>query len=359
MKKVAGCGFLLPLASVLLALAAGGMLIALWGLDPFDAGRSLLAGAFGNLNALGESLVKTVPLIFTGLAYATAARSGLVNIGAEGQLYMGGFLAALAGGYITGLPPVIHLPLAVLAGFTGGGLWGLLAGWLKVKFGAGEVITTIMLNYIAQYWVGFLVGGPMKAPPGTFPQSLPVGHTAILPRILPGTRLHLGIILALFCVYGFYFFLWRTVKGYETRVAGINPEAALYAGMDPSKTMLLGMFLAGGFAGLAGASEILGVQLRLIANFSPGYGFDGIAVALLGRNSPAGVILAALLFGVFRAGANSMQRVSGVPVSVVNIIQALVILFLISGRVVTVLLRKRAVRKAAAEDSLRDSREGA
>jgi simple sugar transport system permease protein len=346
------CKFLLiPVISVLLALIAGGIIIALFGFDPFEAGVNLVAGSFGNKNAIGESLVKTIPLIFTGLGYALAARCGMVNIGAEGQLYMGGFLSTLAGVYITNLPGFLHLPLAVLAGFIGGGLWGLLAGWLKVKFGASEVITTIMLNYIAQYWVSFLVTGPMKEPPGTFPQSMPIVETAVLPRIIPGTRLHLGILLALVCVYIFYFFLWKTTTGYETRVVGINTEAALYAGMKPSKSILLGMFLAGGFAGLAGTCEILGIQLRMIANFSPGYGFDGIAVALLGQNTPVGIILAALLFGMIRAGANLMQMISRVPVSVVYIIQALVILFVIGSSVVTIFQQKQAVRKAAKKDS--------
>jgi simple sugar transport system permease protein len=345
------CRFLLiPVTSVLLAFLAGGIIIALFGFNPLDAGLNLLMGSFGSMNAIGESLVKTIPLIFTGLAYALAARCGMVNIGAEGQLYMGGFLSTLAAVYLTDLPGFIHLPVAVLAGFIGGGLWGLLAGWLKVKFGASEVITTIMLNYIAQYWVSFLVSGPMKEPPGAFPQSMPIAETAVLPRLIPGTRLHLGIILALFCVYIFYFFLWKTTAGYETRVVGMNPEAALYAGMKPSKNILLGMFLAGGFAGLAGTCEILGIQLRMIANFSPGYGFDGIAVALLGQNTPVGIILAAFLFGMIRAGANLMQMVSRVPVSVVYIIQALVILFVVSSSVVAILQRKGVARKAAQKD---------
>jgi simple sugar transport system permease protein len=345
-----GAGVLTQVSAVLLALIAGGVIIAIFGFNPFDAGLNLLKGSFGNLNAIGETLVKATPLIFTGLGYALAARCGMVNIGAEGQLYMGGFLSTLAGVCSTNLPGFLHLPLAVLAGFTGGGLWGLLAGWLRVKFGASEVITTIMLNYVAQYWVSFLVSGPMKEPPGAFPQSMPIPETAALPRIIPGTRLHLGIVLALMCVYIFYFFLWRTTMGYETRVAGINPEAARYAGMNPSKNILLGMFLAGGFAGLAGTCEILGVQLRLIANFSPGYGFDGIAVALLGQNTPIGIVLAAFLFGVIRAGANLMQMVSGVPVPVVYIIQGLVILFVTGGGVIAVLRKKRAVRKAAEKD---------
>jgi simple sugar transport system permease protein len=346
------CGLsLIPVSSVLLALIAGGILIALLGFNPFEAGLNLLTGSLGNLNAIGETLVKTIPLIFSGLAYALAAHCGMVNIGAEGQLYMGGFLSTLAGVYITGLPAFIHLPLAVLAGFIGGGLWGLLAGWLKVKFGASEVITTIMLNYIARHWVSFLVTGPMKEPPGTFPQTLPIAETAALPRLLPGTRLHLGIVLALVCVYLFYFFLWKTTTGYETRVIGFSPEAARYAGMKTSKNMLLVMFLAGGSAGLAGACEILGIQLRMIANFSPGYGFDGIVTALLGQNTPIGIVLAAFLFCMIRAGAYLMQMVSGVPAAVVYIIQALVILFVAAGSIVPVLRQKRAAQKAAAKDS--------
>jgi simple sugar transport system permease protein len=345
------CRFLLlPVTSVLLALTSGGLVAALFGFDPFEAGFNLLMGSMGNINALGETLVKTVPLIFTGLAYATAAHCGLVNIGAEGQLYMGGFMAALAGIYIRALPAAVHLPVAILAGFAGGGLWGLLAGWLKARFGAGEVITTIMLNYIAQYWVGFLAAGPMKAPPGSFPQSMPIAETAVLPRLVSGTRIHAGIFLAFFCVYAFYFFLWKTAPGYETRVVGMNPEAALYAGMKPSGIILRGMFLSGGFAGLGGSCEILGLQLRMIAGFSPGYGFDGIAVALLGRNTPIGIILAALLFGMIRSGANLMQLLSGVPVSAVYIIQGLVILFLGGGGFAALVRQRRAAKKAARED---------
>ncbi|GHT93350.1 ABC transporter permease [Spirochaetia bacterium] len=343
---------LIPVVSVLLALIAGGIIVYFFGFDPFEAGANMLAGSFGSKNALGETLVKMIPLIFTGLGYALAARCGMVNIGAEGQLYMGGFTSTLVGVYVTGLPVFIHLPLAILAGFIGGGLWGLLAGWLKVKFGASEVITTIMLNYIAQYWITFLVGGPMKEPPGAFPQSPPILDTAIMPRILSGTRLHLGIVVALLCICIFYFFLWRTTTGFETRVVGLNPEAATYAGMKPSRNILLGMFMAGGFAGLAGTSEILGVQLRMIANFSPGYGFDGIAVALLGQNTPVGIVLASFLFGMIRSGANLMQMLSRVPVSVVSIIQGLVILFVVGSNIVVLHQQKRAVRMAARKDRL-------
>jgi simple sugar transport system permease protein len=300
----------------------------------------MLQGAFGGRNAIGETLVKMTPLIFTALAFALAARCGMVNIGAEGQLYMGGFAATLAGVYLAGLPVYIHLPITILAGFAGGGLWGLLAGWLKVKFGASDVISTIMLNYIAQHFISLMASGPMIEPPGKEPKSLPILASAALPRIFPGTRLHLGFMLALFCVFAFWFFLWKTTAGFEIRVVGLNPEAASYAGMKPSRSVLLGMFIAGGFGGLAGASEILGVLDRMLPNFSPGYGFDGIAVALLGQNTPAGILLAGFLFGIIRSGANLMQMMSKVPVSIVYIIQALVILFAVGSNIIIILKGK-------------------
>ncbi|MDR3145677.1 MAG: ABC transporter permease [Treponema sp.] len=341
------------MVAVILALLVGGIIVSLFGISPAGAGKNLLQGAFGSKNALGETLVKMVPLIFTGLAFALAARCGMVNIGAEGQLYMGGFMSALTGIYLAGLPPVIHLPLAVLAGFIGGGLWGILAGFLKVKFGANEVITTIMLNYVAQYWVSFLVSGPMKEPPGSAPQTAPVAAGAVLPRMLSGTRLHWGLILALLCIGFFYFFLWKTVAGFEIRVVGMNQDAAAYAGIKPRRSILLGMFIAGGFGGLAGTCEILGIQLRMIANFSPGYGFDGIAVALLGRNTPVGILLAGFLFGMIRSGANLMQMLSRVPVSAVYIIQALVILFVAGGNITGILRQRRLIKRAAAMDRKR------
>lgn len=332
------------LISICMAFIIGGIVIKLLGLSPLKAYSSMLQGSFGNTNAIAETLVKTTPLIFTGLSYAIAKRCGLINLGAEGQLYMGGFLATLVSIYLKGLPMYIHLPLAILAGFIGGGLWGLVAGWLKVRFGANEMITTIMLNYIAQYWVSYLVAGPMMEAGGQMPQSAPIPDSAILPRILSGTRLHLGIVIALVSVLVFYYFLWKTTVGYETRVVGINAEAARYAGIKPTKNALLAMFLAGGFAGLAGMSEILGVQLRMYQNFSPGYGFDGIAVALLGQNMPIGIIVSAMLFGMLRSGANMMQLTAKVPNAIIYIIQALVIIFIVAKNIFSFFKRHRVTK---------------
>lgn len=305
-------------------------MIALLGISPLTAYYHLLVGAFGSLSAIGETLVKATPLIFTGLSFALAFRCGLINIGAEGQLFMGGFGAALAGIYLGGLPAYIHLPLTLLAAFAAGGLWGGICGWLKTRFGANEIITTVMLNYVAIHWVSYVVAFPMIDPVSHMPQTARILDTAQLARILPGTRVHLGLVIALLAVVLIGFYLWRTTRGFETRVVGQNPHAAAYAGMNVKANLFLAMLLAGGLAGLAGAGEVLGVQMRLHQGFSPGYGFDGIAVALLGRNTPAGIILAALLFGALRAGGNMMQMVSQVPVAVISIIQALVIIFVVA-----------------------------
>lgn len=341
----------IPVASVLLAFVVSGVIIHLCGLDVISAAKNMIEGSLGSKNAIAESLLKMGPLIFTGLAYALAARCGLVNIGAEGQLYIGGLTAALVGIYIPNLPAPLHQLFAVLAGFVGGGLWGFLSGWLKVRFGSSEVITTIMLNYVAQYLINYLVSGPLEEPPGTFPQSRPIVESSQLTRFLPGTRLHIGIFIALLCLVLFYFFLWKTTHGYETRVVGANPEAASYAGMKPSSSVLLCMFLAGGCAGLAGATDILGIQWRLMPNFSNGAGFDGIAVALLGHNTPLGIFFAAALFGIVRSGANLMQMLSKVPVSIVNILQALVVLFVAASNIVFLIARRRAIARAARRDS--------
>ena len=210
-------------------------------------------------------------------------------------MYMGALTAAAVGIYVD-VPAVLHIPLCILAGFVGGGLWGLLAGWLKVQFGASEIITTVMLNTIAIYFIEFMVTDParMMEPGGVSGQSNPLLESARLDILLPNTRAHWGIIVGLVCVVLFWLFLWRSKKGYEVRVSGFNMQAAAYSGINTSRNILLVMLLSGGVAGLAGACEVMGVPGRLYALFSPGYGYDGIAVALIGLNSPLGIVFGAL-----------------------------------------------------------------
>lgn len=349
--------FLGPFLAVVAALVIGAAIIRVMGLNPLLAYRALVLGSVGNLNAVGETLIKATPLMFTGLSFALAFRCGLINIGAEGQLYMGGLMSVCAGVFVKGLPALIHLPLALAAGFIGGGLWGLISGWLKTRFGASEIITTVMLNYVAIYFVSYLVTGPLKAPPGNFPHTEPVAVTAELPRILAGTRLHLGFVFALLGVCFYYVFLWHTREGFELRVVGQNAEAAKYAGMKPSSSIMTAMFLAGGMGGLAGAGEILGIQHRLIQAFSPGYGFDGIAVALLGLSTPLGILLASILFGILRSGGNMMQMMVEVPIALIYVIQALVILFVVA-QIMTKPSSRRRLRAFLKDLKLREASGG-
>ncbi len=336
-----------PIAAILAALVLGALAIKLMGISPLDAYANLVRGSLGSRNAIGETLVKASPLVFTGLSFALAFRCGLINMGAEGQLYLGAIGSVLVGVYVTGLPAVLHLPLAVAAGFIAGGLWGLLAGWLKVKFGASEIITTVMFNYVAVFLNGFLVTGPIKEAPGVYPQTALVASAARLPRLLSGTRLHLGFVLAIAGLVFYYMFLWHTAQGFQLRGVGLNAQAARYAGMNPSSSTVLAMFLAGGMAGLAGAGELLGVQLRLREGVSQGFGYDGIAVAFLGANHPLGMLLSALLFGMLRSGGNMMKILSGVPVSLVFIVQALVIMFVVAYPHLRLLRRMSRVGRAS------------
>lgn len=335
---------LIQFLSVIAALIVGAVIILLIGGSPVTAYRALIFGSMGNIKAIWETLVKATPLILTGLSFAYASRAGLINIGAEGQLYMGGFLATLVGTNFGWMPMIIHLPLTLLAGFTGGGVWGLIVGWLKIKFGANEIITTVMFNYIAIYFISYLVTGPMIEPPGTYPQSRPILESAILPRFFYGSRLHWGLFIALGAVVVYYFFFRKLKVGYESRVVGKSIEAAKYAGMKPSKVVIIVMFIAGGMGGLAGANEILAIQGKLFQGFSPGYGFDGIAVALVGMNSPIGIIFGGILFGALRSGGNMMQMIAKVPISTIYIIQGLVIVFVVAGQMITVESREKLFR---------------
>ena len=323
---------MVSLFAIVLSLVVGMGMIALMGIDPTRAFNALLQGAFGSKNSFAEMIVKMSPLLFTGMSYALANRCGLTNLGMEGQLYLGALFATAAGIFVPGLPMMLHLPFCVIAGFIGGGLWGLISGALKVKFGASEIITTVMLNAVAINLIEFMVNGPMIEPPGINTQTSPILKSAQLPIMINGTRAHWGFVIALFFVFLFWVFLWRSKKGYEVRVSGLNVDAAKHSGIDTNRNILLIMFLSGGLAGLAGANEIMGVQIRMIPNISPGYGFDGIAVALIGMNTPLGIIVGSLLFGAFRAGGNRMQMRAKVPNAIVAVMQALVIISVVASQ---------------------------
>ncbi len=286
-----------------------------------------------------ESLVTATPYIFAGLAVAIGFRCGLFNIGAEGQFFMGALGAAYVGYSIEGLPWFIHLPLAILGGALAGAVWGAIPGYLKAKFGAHEVVNTIMMNWIAFRLSDWLLTGPMMAS-GFRPVTPNIQKTAELPRFFDDPlRFNWGFVLALVVAYLVYWFLFKTTLGFEIRAVGANPDGSKYAGMSVVRNFVLVMVLSGGLAGLAGAAQVLGVDHWVGQGFSAGYGFDAIALALLGKSHPLGVVLSAILFGILRSGATRMQSLAGIPIDIISIIQGLVIIFVAAPIIIRWLFR--------------------
>jgi simple sugar transport system permease protein len=337
----------LPLISVLLGLAAGAVAVLASGTNPYDAYVALLQGAFTNNNAFTETLVATIPYVFLGLSVAIGFRAGLFNIGGAGQLFLGGIFAGFVGYRVTGLPAVAHLPLALLAGMLGGFLWGAIPGVLKARFGAHEVITTIMLNYVAALLTDLLVNkGPMSDPHTGSPQTPPMLPSATLPIIVPGSRLHAGLFLAVVAVPVVWFLLERTTIGFRIRAVGLNAGAARAAGISVGWTMATVMGVSGALAGLAGAVQVLGVSGVLTPSLSSGVAFDAIAVALLAGSNPFAVVPAALLFGALKSGASFMQLQTQVSADLISIVQAAVIVFVAAPLLVRWIFRLRAAPAA-------------
>ncbi len=293
-------------------------------------------------NPFLESLVTSTPFIFASLAVALGFRAGLFNIGAEGQLFVGAIFAAFVGYSLQGIPAIIHIPLALLAGALGGGLWGFIPGFLKARTGGHEVINTIMMNFIAIRLSEWLLSGPMQRPESFNPISPTISESAMLPRFFgPPTRFHLGFFIALGVAYLVYWLLFKTTWGFDLRTAGSSPRAARYAGMNTLLSIVMAMTISGALAGLAGANEVLGVNHNLALAFSAGTGFDAIALALLGKSHPVGVVLAALLFGFLRNGSTQMQISAGIPVDIIAILQAMILMFIAAPAIIRTIYRLR------------------
>jgi simple sugar transport system permease protein len=340
--------YLVPVLAVITALVIGALIILWVGGDPILAYQGLFQGAFGSLRALSETTVWACPYIFAGLAVAVGFKGGLFNIGGEGQLAFGAVAAAWAGYALPGIfhteiPPVLHVLLTVGLGVMAGAIWGAIPGLLKAKTGAHEVINTIMMNYIALNLTSFLLNGPMKDPSPTnvVARTPKIALSAQIMPIFPNFRFHWGFILALAMAFFIWWLLWKTKLGFEIRTTGLNPDAAKYAGIDVARTIVITMGLSGALAGLAGAVEVTALNHRHELGFSSGYGFDAIAIALLGKNHPVGVVLAALLFGAMRNGATKMQFLTQIPVDIISIIQALILLFVSADAIVRYIYRIR------------------
>jgi ABC-type uncharacterized transport system permease subunit len=340
-------GLAMPLGSVVFAFVVGGLIVAVTGGNPFNAYAGLICGGFGIGCTQGENpalqisntIVFLTPLITTGVAVALPFRAGLFNIGAEGQLLAGSIACTAIGIKFSGLPTPILLPMVLIGGMVAGALWAGVAGVLKATVGAHEVVTTIMMNYVAQWLLRYLIiGGPLQLAAGTS-KSLPIGPGARLATLLPDSntlivfglpasvyRVHTGLFIAIAAAAIFAFLLWRTTLGYEIRAVGQSQRAARYAGVSVRRTIIVTMLIAGAFSGLAGAVQIAGVDHNLTDKyFSDTTGFDAIAVALLGLGSAVGIVLAALLFGALHAGGSVMQSDAGISSNLVLVLQALIL----------------------------------
>ena len=383
---------IVPLLAVVTALLIGALIIILTTESVYAAFRAsigsglveslrvvgeaygaLFAGAFGDpakiaaaissgdaqairraVNPFFESLVAATPYIYGGLAVALGFRGGLFNIGVEGQLFVGALCATFVGYALTGLPTIVHLPLTILAGALGGAIWGFVPGYLKAKTGAHEVINTIMMNYIAFRLSDWLLSGPMKRAESFNPVSPWIQDSAKLPRFFDSPiRFHAGFFLALIVAGLVWWFLFRTRWGFDLRTVGANPHAARYAGMSIVLWTVMAMGISGALAGMAGSNEVIGVNYNMAMSFSSGYGFDSIALALLGNSHPVGVVLSALLFGALRNGATRMQVVAGIPIDIISILQALILMFIAAPAIIRSIYRLRAAGKGEQVVSLR------
>jgi len=323
--------------AALAATAVASLVLTAIGASPWATYVTIFTGPLADVFTASEILVRAVPLTLVALGIAMSFRSGILNIGAEGQMLVGILASTAVALALPGLPKLLLLPLSLAAGAAAGALWGGIAGVLRARLEVNEILSTVMLNYVAAQLYTFLLRGPMIDPDelmtgsGT-PQSMRLPRSAWLDRLVPGTRLHTGLLLALGLAFVVWVLLWRTTLGYRLRAAGAGSKAARYAGVRVERSLVVAMLFAGGFAGLAGAVEVAGVHHRAIEAISSGYGFAGIVVALFGGLHPAGIVPAAAFFGLMLVGADMTQRSAGVPANMVLVLEGVIILAIVSAR---------------------------
>lgn len=330
------------LFSVFIALLLGALIILAIGENPIEAYQALFKGALGSSQTFANTLSKTIPLAFTGLAVALGQRGGMLNIGAEGQLHAGAMATALFALTFPGLPKIIMIPMCILAGIAAGMLVGAIPGYFKAKRHTSEVIVAIMLNYLVTLFTSYLVNGPFKAP-GSVSQTNPMPESALLTKIWGNSQLTTALFLLILFAVVQYLFLWKSAKGFELRAVGGNSYASVSAGINATKMMMMTMMLSGGMAAMAGSTEVMGKYGCFIEGFSPSFGFTGIAVAILGRNHPVGVLLTAFLFGILDTGALRMGRVTNVSTNIIVVVQSLVILLVSAPEIIRLVKRQKEV----------------
>ncbi|HAL16783.1 MAG TPA: ABC transporter permease [Anaerolineaceae bacterium] len=328
----------MPLLAVPVAFLIGAVMLAALGANPLEAYGAMLQGAFGDKSGITQTLVKATPLLLVGLGVCIAFRGGVINIGGEGQIIVGALAATAFSIGFKDMPGWFLLPMSMILGALGGAVWGGIPGVLKAKLGVNEILSTVMMNAIAVQFSNYLLRGPM-IDPKEIEQGTRIAQSALLPkavwltRLVPQTLLHSGAILAVILAVLVYIFLWRTTVGYRIRAVGLNRDAARYAGIKVPYYQALALILGGGFAGLAGAVEVMGVQHRMMENLASGYGFSGIVAALFGALHPLGSIPASVLFGGLLVGADKMQRAVQVPSSLIDALLGLVVLFVVGSQI--------------------------
>jgi general nucleoside transport system permease protein len=340
----------LPVLAMLAAMLIGAIMLLLLKANALHAYASLVAGVFGSVYGFTQSLVKATPLLLVGLGICISFRASVINIGGEGQIIAGALMATWFSLTFRAWPGWLLLPSTMTMGFIAGSAWGFVPGILKARLRVNEILTTVMMNAIGIQLMNFLLRGPLIDPAGvkagTFlPQSERLPEQVWLPRLVPQTLLHAGVIVALILAIAVYVFLWRTTIGYRIRAVGLNPDASRYSGINVPVYQTLSLTLAGGFAGLAGVVEVIGVQHRLMDGITSGYGFSGIVAALFGGLHPLGLIPASWLFGGLLVGADKMQRAVQVPSALIDTILGLVVMFVVGS---VLLSRRWAARRALA-----------
>ena len=332
---------LYSIAAVILSLVVAAVVMLIAGYEPIRAFGAMYDGAFGSANALANTLSKSIPLIFTGFAFAAASKGGVFNIGGEGQLYIGALASTVTALAMNGMPRFIVLPAAIIAGMLAGGVVGGAIGFIKAKIHINEVIVAIMINYIISLFTSYIINGPMKAANSMTAQSELIANNYLFTKIVPKSQLTTALFLGIGFAVLIYFMFRSTRVGFNIRAVGENPQAALSSGVNVSAITIGVMAFSGMLAGLAGVTEVLGKYGRFIDGFSPGFGFTGIAVAVLGANNPFGILLTSVLFGALEAGSMKMSYVANVSTNMVMVIQGLVILFVATPEIVKWLIVRR------------------
>ena len=334
-------GLIVPVLSVLLAFIIGAIIMAGMGTNPVVAFSALFKGAFGTAASIGTTLNKSVPLIFTALCACFAYKCGVYNLGGEGQFLIGATVAFCTL-HLTGLTGIAGILLALISGTVAGGIWGMIPGVLKITRGLNEMIISIMLNYVATLFMGVIYTSWIRD--ANMPQTPSVDSSVMLPKLFPGMRFTWSFVIAIVVSLVMFYFLYWTSTGFKLRSVGLNMTASKFNGFPVKKYILMSFVISGAVAGLGGSADLLGTQFRLINGYGAGYGFDGVAMALIGQLHPIATVVVAIFFAALRVGSTSMQVATGVPTSVSDIIQALVIVFSVAGMALTKLPEFEAFR---------------